>query len=147
MEKIARHYVRVLEAVTADSSKVFGDIEVLGAEERRRILQEWNETAQSVPECTLVDLFEHQVERTPKAIALTYEGQQLSYEELNQRANRLAHQLIAEGVGPEDVVALATPRCTEMIVALIGILKAGAAYLPLDSEYPVERLAFMLENA
>ena len=93
------------------------------------------------------ELFEEQVERTPEATAVVYEDQQLSYRELNKRANQLAHLLIAEGIGPEDVVALAVPRSMEMIVSLLGILKAGAAYLPLDPEYPKERLEFMLEDA
>ena len=87
------------------------------------------------------------MERTPEAIAVVFEEESLSYAELNRKANQLAHYLIGKGVGPEDVVALAVPRSMEMIVSLLGILKAGAAYLPLDPEYPAARLAFMLEDA
>ena len=87
------------------------------------------------------------MERSPEAIALVFEESTLSYAELNAQANRLAHLLIGRGVGPENLVALALPRSTEMIVALLGILKAGAAYLPLDPEYPVERLSYMLRDA
>ena len=92
-------------------------------------------------------LFEAQVERSPEAIALVFEQSTLSYAELNLQANRLAHYLIGRGIGPENLVALALPRSAEMIVALLGVLKAGAAYLPLDPDYPVERLAYMLRDA
>ena len=111
------------------------------------ILFEWNATARDLPQVTLPALFEAQVERSPEAIALVFEERTLSYAELNAQANRLAHLLIGRGIGPEDLVALALPRSTEMIVALLGILKAGAAYLPLDPDYPVERLAHMLRDA
>src|ERR1700730_12242336 len=124
-----------------------GRLELLGFEEKRRILEEWNDTAREVPETTLPRLFEEQVERTPEAVAVVYEQEHLTYRELNERANRVGHLLIAEGVGREDVVGLAVPRSLEMIVGLLGILKAGAAYLPMDMEYPVERLAYMLEDA
>jgi acyl carrier protein len=147
MEQMARHYVRVLEAVVADPEQWVGSVDILGAEERRQILEEWNDTAMEVPEATLPELFEEQVERTPEAVAVVYEDQQLTYGELNEKANRLAHYLIGRGIGPEDVVALAVPRSLEMIVSLLGILKAGAAYLPLDVDYPAERLAFMLEDS
>src|SRR3981189_3090269 len=100
-----------------------------------------------IPEASLPELFEAQVARSPQATAAVFEESSLSYEELNERANQLAHLLIGRGIGPEDVVAIALPRSLEMIVSLLGILKAGAAYLPLDPEYPSERLAFMLQDA
>src|SRR5262249_61067393 len=93
------------------------------------------------------ELFEEQVGRTPGAVAVVCEDEALSYRELNERANRLAHLLIGEGVGPEDLVALALPRSLEMVVSLLGILKAGAAYLPIDPDYPAERIDFMLQDA
>src|SRR5262249_19624737 len=108
---------------------------------------EWNATARDLPQVTLPALFEAQVERSPEAIALVFEGSTVSYAELNAQANRLAHLLIGRGVGPENLVALALPRSAEMIVALLGILKAGAAYMPLDPDYPVERVAYMLRDA
>jgi amino acid adenylation domain-containing protein len=92
-------------------------------------------------------LFEAQVERSPEAIALVFEDRELTYAELNSQANRLAHLLIGRGIGPENLVALALPRSAEMIIALLGVLKAGAAYLPLDADYPAERLAYMLRDA
>src|SRR5262249_44892823 len=110
-------------------------------------LFEWNATAREVPQVTLPALFEAQVERSPQGIALVFEESTLSYAELNAQANRLAHLLIGCGVGPESLVALALPRSIEMIIALLGILKAGAAYLPLDPDYPLERLAYMLRDA
>ena len=147
VEQMARHYVRVLEAVIEDADRAIGQVELLGAEERKQILEDWNATGQKVPEATLPELFEKQVEETPDAVAVVYEQSSLTYAELNCRANQLAHALIKEGIGPEDVVALAVPRSVEMIISLLGVLKAGAAYLPLDPEYPAERLAFLLSDA
>ena len=147
MEQMAGHYERVLEAVVANPVQVIGSLELLSSEERRQILEEWNDTKREVPVATLPVLFEEQVERTPGAVAVVYEEQSLTYRELNERANQLAHYLMERRIGPEDLVALAVPRSLEMVVALLGILKAGAAYLPLDPEYPEERLRFMVEDA
>src|SRR5262245_51172583 len=111
-------------------------------------LEDWNETPREVPPtATLPQLYEQQVEKTPETVALIYQEQELNYRELNERANRLAHLLIKKGIGPEDVVALMLPRSQEMIVSLLAILKTGAAYLPIDPEYPSARVAFMLEDA
>ena len=134
IEAIGRRLVALLEAVVADPNQPIGRIDILAPEERHQILFEWNDTARDLPQVTLPALFEAQVERSPEAIALVFEERTLSYAELNAQANRLAHLLIGRGVGPEDLVALALPRSTEMIVALLGILKAGAAYLPLDPD-------------
>ncbi|HXB21637.1 MAG TPA: AMP-binding protein, partial [Candidatus Solibacter sp.] len=120
---------------------------ILSAEERRQVLEGWNDTGRAVREATLPELVEAQVARTPKVLALVYEQEEYTYEELNRRANQLAHLLIREGIGPESIVAMALPRSVEMIVSLLGILKAGAAYLPLDPDYPAERLAFMIGDA
>src|SRR5437667_192947 len=139
--------VRVLEGVGADADRPIGAIELLSAEERHRVLVEWSDTVHRVEPTTLPELIEAQVERTPEAAALVFEGEELSYAELNRRANRLAHSLIAEGIGPEDIVGLSLPRSVEMIVGLVGVLKSGAAYLPIDPEYPAERMAYMLEDA
>src|ERR1700722_12432030 len=109
--------------------------------------EEWNNTAQPLPETTLAALFEAQVFRCPAATALLFEESSLNYAALNARANQLAHLLIDRGVGPESLVAVALPRSLEMVMALLGILKTGAAYLPLDLDYPAERLAFMLADA
>jgi nonribosomal peptide synthetase DhbF len=147
MEQMVQHYRRLLEQVVADAAQPVGEIELLFPEERRRILEEWNDTGQPLPSATIPELFERQAEQTPEAAAVVFEQQQLSYGELNRRANRLAHHLISEGVGPENVVALALPRSPEMVIALLATAKAGAAYLPLDLDYPPERLAFMLKDA
>ena len=147
VETIGRRLAALLEAVVADPNQPIGRIDLLAPEERRQILFEWNDTARDLPQVTLPALFEAQVERSPEAIALVFEERTLSYAELNAQANRLAHLLIGRGIGPEDLVALALPRSIEMVVALLGILKAGAAYLPLDPEYPVERLSSMLRDA
>ncbi len=147
MEQMGRHYLRVVESMTADVRQAIKRIELLDGGERRQILEEWNRTEREIAQATLVELFEQQVKKSPQAVAVVFGEQELNYRELNERANRLAHVLMDEGIGPEDVVALALPRSLEMIVALLGILKAGAAYLPIDPDYPAERIAFMLEDA
>ena len=147
VEAIAARLVRLLEAVAADPAQRVGQVELLEPAERRLILETWNNTAHPVPDATLPDLFEQQVARDPEATALVCQDESLTYGDLNARANQLAHLLIARGVGPESLVAIALPRSLEMVAALLAILKAGAAYLPLDPEYPAERLAAMLEDA
>ena len=147
VEAIAARLVRVLEAMAADPGQRVGGIELLAPAERRQLLAEWNDTARPVPQATLPALFEAQAARTPEATALVFEDAQLSYAALNARANRVAHLLIGRGVGPEHVVALALPRSLDMVAGLLGILKAGAAYLPLDPDYPQERLGLMLADA
>jgi nonribosomal peptide synthetase DhbF len=136
-----------LERVAADPDQRIGSIELLSPEERRQLLVEWNATDRAVAQSTLPALFEAQVDRSSEAAALVFEQSTLSYAQLNARANRLAHHLIGRGIGPEKLVALALPRSLEMVVGLLGILKAGAAYLPLDPDYPAERLAYMLQDA
>ena len=124
------------------------ELEILDEGERARVLVEFNQTASPYPDDVCIQrLFEDQVERTPDRIALTFENQNLTYAQLNARANQVAHYLRARGVGPEVPVAICMERCLEMVVALLGVLKAGGAYLPIDPAYPKERLAFVLENA
>ncbi|XRQ14395.1 amino acid adenylation domain-containing protein [Actinomadura welshii] len=115
--------------------------------ERHRILVEWNDTECRVPPATLPEMFRAQVRRNPDAVALVFEDVELTYAEVDARANRLAHALADRGAGPERVVALALPRSPDMIVAELAVLKAGGAYLPLDPDYPADRLAFMLADA
>jgi len=128
VEALSERWVRLLEAVVADADRPIGAIELLSAEERHRVLVEWTDTVHRVEQTTLPALIEAQVERTPEAAAVVFAGEELSYAELNRRANRLAHSLIAEGIGAEDIVALSLPRSVEMIVGLVGVLKSGAAY-------------------
>ncbi|MBX6768650.1 MAG: AMP-binding protein, partial [Actinomadura rubrobrunea] len=101
----------------------------------------------SVPSATLPEMFRERVRSAPDAVALVFEDIELTYAEVNAQANRLAHALAERGVGPERVVALALPRSPDMIIAELAVLKAGGAYLPLDPDYPAERLAFMLADA
>jgi amino acid adenylation domain-containing protein len=115
--------------------------------ERRRMLKDWNDTARVIPEVTLPELFEAQVARTPDAPAVIFEGTQVSYAELNARASRLARLLVSLGAGPERLVAVAMPRSADMIVAVLAVLKAGAAYVPVDPAYPPGRIAYMLADA
>jgi non-ribosomal peptide synthetase component F len=107
----------------------------------------WNDTSREYPQTLLHELVQAQAERTPEAVALVFEETQLSYAELNERANRLAHYLRARGVGPEARVGILMHRSVELVVSLLAVLKAGAAYVPLDPEYPQERLEFMLEDS
>jgi amino acid adenylation domain-containing protein/non-ribosomal peptide synthase protein (TIGR01720 family) len=115
--------------------------------ERAVSASEWNDTDRAVPAATLPELFEAQVARTPDLPAVLFDGGSLSYAELEMRANRLAHLLIGRGVGPERIVALALPRSVEIVVAQLAVVKAGAAFLPVDPAYPPERIAFMLTDA
>ncbi|XIG26164.1 condensation domain-containing protein [Lysobacter enzymogenes] len=149
-EELARHARRLLlfvERALAQPSRPLAEIELLDAEERRQLLVDWNDTAQPLAAATIPELFEQQAARTPQALAVVGEDARLSYAELNTRANRLARRLIAHGAGPESIVAIALPRSAELVVALLAVLKAGAAYLPLDTDYPADRLAFMLDDA
>ncbi|MDQ7806472.1 amino acid adenylation domain-containing protein [Amycolatopsis sp. A133] len=122
-------------------------LDLMTAPERHRLLEEWNDTDFTAPLATLPELFAARVRENPDAVALVFEDEELTYAELDARANRLAHILIGRGAGPEQVVALAVPRSIEMIVAELAVLKAGAAYLPLDQDYPAERIAFMVSDA
>jgi len=148
IRRLLSHLKRVLEQVAEDAGKRIWELELIGEEEREKLLVEWNQTEREYrEEATLGELFEEQVKRSPGAVAVSCEGEQLSYEELNCRANRIAHYLRGIGVGPEVRVGLCLERSVEMVVSILGVLKAGGAYVPLDPEYPAERLGFMLEDA
>ena len=147
VEAIAGRLVRLLEGAVADPDRAIGRLDILSPAERHTILREWNDTARAVPGTTLPELFAAQVARTPAADAVVFEDERLSYGELDARSSQLAHHLRGLGVGPEVVVGLCIERSLAMLVGLLGILKAGGAYLPLDPDYPPERLAFMLADA
>ena len=147
VEAIAERLVRLLEAVIADIGRRIGSLDILAPDERCTILDAWNDTARAVGASTLPELFGAQVARTPDAIAVAFDDQRLTYDELDARSSQLAHHLRELGVGAEIVVGLCVERSLVMPVGLLGILKAGGAYLPLDPSYPRERLAFMLEDA
>ncbi len=148
MDQLPRHWERLLAAVGAKPERRIGQLEMLQQSELRKLLVEWNATAAEYPEDKGVhELFAAQAEKTPNAVAVEYEGEQLTYEELNYRTNQLARYLQKLGVGPEVRVGICLDRSTDTLVGLLGILKAGAAYVPLDPAYPRARLAFMLEDA
>nr|WP_269749532.1 non-ribosomal peptide synthetase [Xenorhabdus lircayensis] len=148
VERMVGYLTRVLTAMTADETQIIAHLPILSATERQQLLVEFNATQADFPQDVLIQqLFEAQVQRTPDALAVIFEAQSLSYAELNCRANRLAHHLIALGVRPDDHVALCVERGMDMIIGLFGILKAGGAYVPLDPAYPAERLAYMLNDA
>jgi amino acid adenylation domain-containing protein/non-ribosomal peptide synthase protein (TIGR01720 family) len=146
--RLLDHWETLLQAIVAGPAKPLSELSLLPAVERQRLVVEWNATRAPYPHDRCVhQLFEEQVERTPAAVAVIFEDRQLTYAELNMRANRLAHHLRTLAVGPEVLVGLCVERSLEMIVGLLGILKAGGAYVPLDPAYPPERLAFMLHDA
>ncbi|MFF9352751.1 amino acid adenylation domain-containing protein, partial [Streptomyces sp. NPDC014734] len=145
-ELVAR-WERLLRSVVADPSRPIGEADLLSSRERLRVLTEWNDTSSDVPGETLPELLATQAARTPDAVAVEDGGVALTYRELDARANRLAHELIARGVGPERYVAIGLPRSAELVVAILAVLKAGAAYLPVDPDYPADRVAYMLGNA
>ena len=146
-ESIALRLERLLRTAVDDASRPIAELDILSVEERELLLHGWNDTARDVPDATLPELFEAQVARTPDAPALEHEGTRLTYTELNTRANQFAHQLIAQGAGPEKYVAVALPRSIDFVVAILAIVKAGAAYVPLDPDYPADRLTYMLDDA
>ncbi|MFD7613195.1 amino acid adenylation domain-containing protein [Streptomyces sp. NPDC059828] len=146
-ERYCDWFTRMLEAIADDPEQPVGELCVLTERERRRILVDWNDTVRAVPATTLPALIERWAERTPGAPALVHHGQTLPYRELNRRANRLARELIRHGAGPETRVVLALPRTPGLIVALLAVLKAGAAYVPVDVRYPAERIAHMFADA
>src|SRR5688572_27659711 len=148
IRRMTAHWQRILEAIVADPEQLLRDVELLSTDERIQMLEEWNATRREFPEnICLHEMFDMQVERTPEAVAVSFEGQRLSYAELNRRANQLAHYLQKAGVGPETPVALFLDRSIEMIVAVLGVIKAGGAYLPLETTQPKGRVQYVLEDA
>ncbi|HEU4559433.1 MAG TPA: amino acid adenylation domain-containing protein, partial [Longimicrobium sp.] len=148
IERMLGHLERVLEQVATNADVRLSRLELLGEAERALVLEAWNRTAAEVPgDRCLHQLFEAQAERTPGAVAVVFEGATLTYGELDRRANRLAHRLIALGVRAEELVALCVEPSPDAIAALLGILKAGAAYVATDLAAPDERIAFMLDES
>ena len=149
MERYVGYLRIVLAGMVANDQQTVARLPLMSEGERRQVLEEWNQTEAAYPADRCIhELFETQVEQTPEAVAVVFEGEALTYRELDERANQLAHYLRREyGVGPEVRVALCLERSLEMVVAILGVLKAGGAYVPLDPGYPVERLRFMLEDS
>ncbi|MFH9044693.1 amino acid adenylation domain-containing protein [Streptomyces mutabilis] len=147
VERLAARLGQLLETVGAAPETRLSALDVLDAEERRRVLVEWNDSAVEVPQATVAELFEAQAARTPGAVAVACDGAELTYADLDARANRLARHLIGLGVGPESRVAVCVERGADAVPALLGVLKAGGAYVPVDPAYPAERIAYMLADA
>ncbi|HXQ72674.1 MAG TPA: amino acid adenylation domain-containing protein [Pyrinomonadaceae bacterium] len=148
IQRLGAQFERLLTTMVTNPQQKLAEISLLSAAEHEQAVFDWNQTAVEYGPISYVhELFELQVERTPEAIALLFEDQSVSYQDLNERANQLARYLRARGVGAEVPVAVCLPRSIELVVALWAILKAGGAYVPLDAEYPVERLNFMLADA
>ncbi|MEG4634709.1 amino acid adenylation domain-containing protein [Microcoleus sp. AR_TQ3_B6] len=146
--RMAGHFQTLLEAIVANPQQKVSSLPLLTEQERHQLLVDWNNTTKEYPSDKCIhQLFEEQVELTPDSEAVLFEDKKLTYRELNQRANCLAHHLRTLGVGPEVLVGICVERSLEMVVGLLGILKAGGAYVPLDPAYPPERLAFMLEDS
>ncbi|MGW4686105.1 non-ribosomal peptide synthase/polyketide synthase [Streptomyces sp. NPDC004244] len=148
VQAIVDRLARLLRAVVTDPDQTLWQTDILAPAERRELLEQWTAPAPTQPEPTTVPaLFEAAAAAHPTATALVDGAQRLTYAELNARANRLAHTLLAQGVGPESVVALALPRSADLVVGVLGVLKAGGVYLPLDPAYPAERITFVVEDA
>lgn len=148
VSRLASHYENVLEAVAANPQLTLSDVPVLSPAETYQLQVEWNSTEHEFPRALCIhEIFAEQVERTPQSVAVSIRDQQLSYAELNEQVNRLANYLRTLNVGPETLVAILTEPSLEMIVSILAVLKAGAAYVPLDSNYPDERLNYMLEDS
>jgi amino acid adenylation domain-containing protein len=148
IERMLRHFETLLEGVVADPDRPISDLPILSQAERRRQLVEWNQTETAKPaQRHIVEMFERQVERTPDAIAVTLHSQSLTYEQLNRSANQLAHYLRKSGVGPEVPVGICLERSIQMMISVLGTLKAAAAYVPIDPTLPRQRIAYMLEDS
>lgn len=148
ISRLARHFKRLLESVVSNPEQRVSELPLLTSEEERQIMVAWNATGSDYPrDCCIHELFEAQAERTPQAVAAVFEGSQLTYDELNRRANQLARELLFRGIGPGVPIAVCMKPSLQMLVALLGVLKAGGFYVPIDPSYPRERLSFMLKDA
>ena len=144
---IAARWTRVLDALTTDVNQTVTDVDILGHDERHQLLTHWNGTTVQFPTTSIPHLFEARAAATPHAVAVLCDGTETTYAQLNTQANQLAHLLTNLGIGPESLVALCLDRGPEMITAVLAVWKAGAAYLPIDPQYPTDRIAFMLEDS
>jgi amino acid adenylation domain-containing protein len=147
VERLAGHFQTLLGSIARRPDAPLHELEMLGEQERRTLLRDWNATAVEYPQRCLHQLFEEQAAARPEAVALVHEGEELSYGDLNRRANRLAHHLRDHGAGPERLVAIFLDRSIDMIVALLATLKTGAAYVPIDPDYPTARIEYMLVDS
>ena len=147
IRRLLAHLEVLLRGVVENPNRRLSQLPLMAPGERQQVLEVWNQTAIEYPGVTVTGLFEDQAERTPEAVAVEFQGRSLTYRELNQRSNRLARYLRAVGVGPETLVGLALKRSLDTVVALLGVLKAGGAYMPLDPAYPAQRLGSMIGDS
>jgi amino acid adenylation domain-containing protein len=147
IDRLIGHFQQLLRGVVSNPEQRLSELPLLTEAERQQLLVEWNHTETDFKSESVPQLFEDQVERTPEAVAVVFEDEELSYRELNRRANQVAHYLGRRGIGPEVRVGICMERSLELVVGILGILKAGAAYVPLDPGYPRERLAYILDDA
>ncbi len=148
IERMAVHFQTLLEGIVTNAQQKISELPLLMESERHQLLVEWNNTQANYPQDKCIhQLFEEQVEKTPDAVAVIFENQQLTYQELNNRANQLAHYLQTLGVKPETLVGICIERSLEMLIGLLGILKVGGIYVTLDTEHPRNRLALMLSDS
>jgi malonyl CoA-acyl carrier protein transacylase len=145
--RILKHFRNLLESIVENPEGRIGELSILTEAERHQLLVKWNNTKTEYPQVCIHKLVEAQIEKTPDAVAVVWENQQLTYGELNCRANQLAHYLQKLGVKPEGLVGICTERSPQMMIAILAVLKAGGAYVPLDPAYPKERLEYMLSDA
>ncbi|WP_387464065.1 phototemtide A non-ribosomal peptide synthetase PttB [Photorhabdus sp. RM323S] len=146
-ERLAGYFANLLAAISCNTCCNINELELFSARERQQIVNEWNNTTRQLPAKTFAEQFEAFAKATPDAPALLGESERLTYSQLDQRANRLANLMMERGIGTENIIAIALPHSVDLIIALIATLKTGAAYLPLDPDYPQERLNYMLEHS
>ncbi len=147
VERILGLFAKAIAELASGDARTIAELDVLPAEERRRVLVEWNDTSRAFSAQLIHEPFEAQVRARPDAIAIECEGSSLTYAELDARANRLAHAIVARGARPRTYVGICLPRGIDLVVALLAVAKSGAAYVPLDPDHPADRLAFMVEDA
>src|SRR5262249_34118378 len=148
IERMVAHFQNLLDGIAASPDQRISDLPLLSKAETHQLLAEWNDTERDYPKDKCIhELFEEQAAKTPDAVAVLFEGQQLTYGGLNIRAHRVAPYLRNNVGGPEVLVGICLERSVELVIGLLGILKAGGAYVPLDPSYPLERLKFMLEDS
>ncbi|MCP4634631.1 MAG: AMP-binding protein, partial [candidate division Zixibacteria bacterium] len=148
IRKMGAHFERMLQGIIKDPTQGVYDIQLLSEAETHQLIYEWNDTKEDYPENKCIhELFEIQVEKAPDRTAIVFEDTSLTYGELNAQSNRLAHYLMEQGVKPDTLVGLCVERSLDMIVGLMGILKSGGAYVPIDPDYPLARIKYMLKDS
>ncbi|WP_075343709.1 non-ribosomal peptide synthetase [Tenacibaculum agarivorans] len=145
--RMLAHYKQLLKSIVSNIDQSIGDVEMLTSQEQTQLLDVFNATEVNYPlDKTVVELFAAEVEKTPEATAVIFEGEELTYQELDERSNRLAHYLVEKGVKSDDLIGICLDRSTQMLVGVLGILKSGGAYVPIKPDFPSDRIAYLLED-